>query len=67
MSPEALNRWRIIPRLLVAGYAVLVWVVSDWFMALAEPTGAQSAFASAVIGAGSVVFGFYANTGGTDK
>ena len=65
--PEALDRWRVVPRVLVFGYGWLMWDVSQWFMGLAEPNGAQSAFVSTLAAAGTGVFGFYVNSGRTDR
>ena len=31
----------------------------DWFMALPDPTNAQSAFVSIIVGAGAAWFGLY--------
>lgn len=64
MSPQTFNEWRIVPRLMVAGYGWLMWRVSDWFMALPEPTGTQAAFVSTLVGASAAVFGLYVNSGG---
>lgn len=63
MTPKTLNEWRVIPRLLVALYGVLFYTVSDWFMGLDDPTNAQAAFVSTVVGAGAAIFNFYCSTG----
>ncbi len=31
---EAVDAWRIVPRLIVAGYAAMMWVVVKWYMDL---------------------------------
>lgn len=64
MQPETLDRWRVVPRLMVAGYGLLIWRVSEWFMSLPDPNGAQSAFVSTLVGASAAVFGLYVNSGG---
>jgi len=61
--PEAIDRWRLIPRAFVFGYGVASWQVMQWFMGLPEPNGPQSAFVSTVAGMASVIFGFYVNSG----
>lgn len=63
MTPDQLNKWRIIPRLLIALYGAMCWLVADWFMALADPTAAQAAFVSTVWGAAAAWFGLYVNSG----
>jgi len=63
MTPEDFNKWRIMPRLLVLGYVLLVASVSSWFMALPSPSTEQSAFVSVVALAAAGVFKFYVNSG----
>lgn len=60
---EVCDAWRLVPRLLVGGYAWLVWEVSTWAMGLPDLSGAQSAFVSVVWGAATGVFGLYVGTG----
>lgn len=60
---EAVDAWRVVPRLLVGGYAWLVWQVSAWAMSLPDLSPAQSAFVSVVWGAATGVFGLYVGTG----
>lgn len=63
MTPEQLNAWRAVPRALVTMYAIMFWQICDWFMALPDPTGPQSAFVSTVVGAAAGWFGLYVNSG----
>ena len=37
--------------------------VTEWFMQLEDPTNAQSAFVSVLVGAGAAWFGLYCGTG----
>jgi len=60
---EVVDAYRVVPRVLVFGYGVMLYHVSVWFMALADPTGSQAAFASTVFGAAAAVFGLYTGTG----
>ena len=60
---ELLDAYRVIPRLWLAGYAVMLWRVSDWFMALADPSTQQAALVSTVWGAGAMITAFYVQTG----
>lgn len=62
MTPKQFDQWRPIPRLLVALYGLMVWQVVQWFMGLEDPTGAQSAFVSTVVGAAAAWFGLYCNS-----
>ena len=41
--------------------------VCDWFMTLSDPTNAQSAFVSVIVGAGAAWFGLYCGSGGSKK
>lgn len=63
MSPQQLDAWRVVPRLLVAGYGVMVWRVAEWFMSIPDPTAQQSAFVGVVVGAAAAWFGLYVNSG----
>ena len=56
ISPERLSAWRIFPRLLITLYGVAFFRTTEWFMQLPDPTNAQSAFVSVVVGAGAAWF-----------
>lgn len=58
-----LNQYRVIPRLMVAGYGLLMYQVADWFMKLPDPSGTQAAFVSTLVGVSGAIFGLYATTG----
>jgi hypothetical protein len=60
---EILDAYRVIPRLWLIGYGALLWHVTDWFMRLPEPSGAQAALVSTVWGASAVISGWYFQTG----
>ena len=59
IKPARLDKWRIFPRVLIPLYGVAFWRTTEWFMSLPEPTNAQSAFVSVVVGAGAAWFGLY--------
>ena len=59
MTPERLSAWRIFPRLLITLYGVAFWRTTEWFMQLPDPTNAQSAFVSVIVGACAALFGLY--------
>lgn len=63
ITPQSLNEWRIIPRIVVALYGYTFYQVSEWFMSLTEPTAPQAAFVSTIVGAGAAFFGLYVNSG----
>ena len=66
LTPEQLDSWRIVPRILVTLYGVQVYRVGEWFMSLPEPSNAQAAFVSTVFGASAGFFGLYVNSGKKD-
>lgn len=65
ISPEKVNAYRVIPRILVAMYGLMVWDSVAWFMGLDNPSTQQVTFVSTVVGAAAVWFGFYVNSGNT--
>lgn len=73
---EVADAWRLAPRMLVSGYAYMMYKVVDWYMSIAPvldktgtkvlvdgPTSQQAALVTTVIGASAAIFAFYANTG----
>ena len=66
ITPQQLNQWRIIPRLLISVYMIVFLITTNWFMGLDDPNNAQAGFVSAIIGAGAAWFGLYVN-GKTEK
>ena len=59
ITPQRLTAWRIFPRLLITLYGFAFYRTTEWFMAVPDPTNAQSAFVSVVVGAGAAWFGLY--------
>ena len=64
---QAIDKWRVWPRMLITLYGVMFYKVTDWFMTLPDPTNAQSAFVSVIVGAGAAWFGLYCGSGGSPK
>jgi polyferredoxin len=64
VNAASIDRWRIWPRLLITLYGVMFYKSAMWFMALPDPTNAQSAFISVIVGAGAAWFGLYCGSGG---
>jgi hypothetical protein len=59
----AINEWRIFPRIFIIAYITLFFNATEWFMALEDPSTQQTSFVSTVVGAGSIWFGLYINSG----
>ena len=64
---QAIDKWRIWPRLLITLYGVMFYRTTEWFMSLPDPTNAQSAFISVIVGAGAAWFGLYCGSGGSKE
>ena len=62
ITPERLDDWRIVPRLLILAYMVVFYQTCNWFMDLPDPTFEQSGLISIVVGAGAAWFGLYTNS-----
>ena len=59
---QAVDSWRIIPRLFLGVYVYLLYYTTFWFMDLPNPTFEQSGLISIVVGAGAAWFGLYTNS-----
>jgi len=59
MNPEELNRWRIVPRLLMLAMLVMTYRVVEWFMTLSDPNPEQAALVSVMTGALTGAFGLF--------
>jgi len=60
---EAVDSWRIFPRIFITTYIYLLYKSAMWFMELEAPTMEQAGLISVVVGAGAAWFGLYANSG----
>ena len=60
---KIIDTYRVVPRIIIIGYSVLLYQTTNWFMMLPDPSSPQSMFISTVVGAGAGVFGLYANSG----
>ena len=54
-----LDKFRVIPRLVMLAYCWAFYSSVDWFMHLSNPTNAQAMFISTIVGAGAAYFGLY--------
>ena len=61
--PQLLDNWRVIPRLIMGLYGFAFYQTTSWFMNLPDPTNAQAAFVSTIVGAGAGFFGLYVGSG----
>ena len=59
-----LDKFRVIPRLIMVAYIYAFYSSTTWFMALSDPTNAQAAFISTIVGAGAAFFGLYVGKSG---
>ena len=60
-----LDKFRVIPRLIMIAYIYAFYSATVWFMSLSDPTNAQAAFISTIVGAGAAFFGLYVGKPGT--
>lgn len=64
---QAIDAWRIFPRLFLSVYIFLLYYSTMWFMNLPNPTLEQSGLISIIVGAGAAWFGLYAGTSKSSK
>tara|TARA_A100001011_G_C13992555_1_gene707882 strand:- start:60 stop:383 length:324 start_codon:yes stop_codon:yes gene_type:complete len=60
-----LDKFRMIPRLVMLAYCWAFYSSVDWFMDLSNPTNAQAMFISTIVGAGAAFFGLYVGKPGS--
>ena len=65
LAAGLLDKFRVIPRLIMLAYIYAFYQSTTWFMALTDPTNAQAAFISTIVGAGAAFFGLYVGKGGS--
>ncbi len=54
-----LDKFRIIPRLVMLAYIFAFYKSVTWFMQLPDPTNSQAMYISTIVGAGAAFFGLY--------
>jgi len=64
---QAVDAWRIFPRIFISVYIYLLYAVVSWFMGLNDPTMEQSGLVSIIVGAGAAWFGLYVGSGSRKK
>ena len=67
ISSSQIDKWRVWPRMLITLYGIMFYRSTEWFMSLPDPTNAQSAFISVIVGAGAAWFGLYCGSGGSKE
>lgn len=61
MTPQALDEWKILPRIMMAVITLLTYQVIHWFMALDIPTTQQTTLVSICTGMLTGSFGIWMN------
>jgi len=63
ISPEMLDKWRILPRFLILAMIIMTYRVVEWFMGLPDPNPEQAALVSVMTGALTGAFGLFLGSG----
>ena len=63
ISPETLDKWRILPRVLIPAMIIMTYRVVEWFMDLPDPNPEQAALVSVMTGALTGAFGLFLGSG----
>ncbi len=62
---ELVDAFRMVPRLILIGYAILVWTVVQWYMGLPDPSTQHAALVTIVVGIIAPIVGLYQSSGRT--
>lgn len=63
MTPDELDKWRVVPRLLMLAMLVMTYRVVEWFMEIPTPTLEQAGLVSVMTGALTGAFGLFLGSG----
>jgi len=63
MTPEELDKWRLVPRLLMLAMVIMTYRVVEWFMEIPAPTLEQAGLVSVMTGALTGSFGLFLGSG----
>ena len=63
ITPEVLDRWRILPRLVMFVMIFMTYRVVEWFMDRPDPNPEQAALVSVMTGALTGAFGLFLGSG----
>ena len=59
ITPELLDQWRFLPRLVMLVMIIMTYRVVEWFMDLPDPNPEQAALVSVMTGALTAAFGLF--------
>lgn len=62
---EMIDAFRIVPRVVLVLYSMLVYIVVTWFMGIPTPLTQHAALVTTVVGMAAVVIGLYQKSGRT--
>ena len=60
-----LDKFRLIPRMIMLAYIYAFYKSITWFMTIPDPSNSQAMFISTIVGAGAAFFGLYVGKPGT--
>ena len=60
---DIIDRFRIIPRIIIVLYSYIFYNTAQWFMLLEDPSTSQAMFMSTIVGASAAFFGLYVGSG----
>ena len=63
INPDTLDKWRILPRLVMVVMIFMTYRVVEWFMDLPDPNPEQAALVSVMTGALTGAFGLFLGSG----
>ena len=63
ITPEVLDRWRVLPRFVMFVMIVMTYRVVEWFMGLSDPNPEQAALVSVMTGALTGAYGLFLGSG----
>ena len=63
ITPELVDQWRLLPRLVMLVMIVMTYRVVEWFMDLPDPNPEQAALVSVMTGALTGAFGLFLGSG----
>ena len=63
ITPETLDQWRLLPRILMFTMIVMTYRVDEWFMGLPDPSLEQAGLVSVMTGALTGAFGLFLGSG----
>ena len=63
INPDTLDKWRILPRLVMVVMIFMTYREVEWFMDLPDPNPEQAALVSVMTGALTGAFGLFLGSG----